>query len=181
VKTQAVWALTGYNNTVQNSSTRQKQSTPLFGTVVDMGGPTNLRRPQFLAEQLANKVILPTMLSTKLTGANPTWHQEKSRNDDIEIDKAHCLQAFAFAEGARRSVIVFNLSRTEALPVTFSGSDAPRGTLEMSRLSSKLISDTNESKPTVGITENTVSGFNPAAAYKLPPYSMTVFQWTAAR
>jgi hypothetical protein len=53
-----------------------------------MGGQTNLRRPQFLAEQLANTAILPTMLAISVTGANPTWDQPKSANDDVSLDKA---------------------------------------------------------------------------------------------
>jgi alpha-L-arabinofuranosidase len=177
VKTQSVWALTGYQNSLKNSSTGQDQTTPLFATVVDMGGATNLRRPQFLAEQLANKAILPTMLATKINGANPTWHQGKSANDDIELDKAHDLQSFAFSDGTHRSAIVFNLSRNETLPITFAGASAPSGSVEVSQLTSKHITDTNETKANVLITEATLNSFT--SPYSLPPFSMTVFRWTA--
>ena len=176
IKTQSIWALTGYMNYMKNSN-GQDQITPLFATVVDMGGATNLRRPQFLAEQLANKAILPTMLTTKLSGSNPTWHQAKSKNSDIELDKAHYLQAFAFSEGTQRSMIVFNLSRNETLPITFSGSSAPSGTVEVSQLTSKSITDTNETKANVAIT-GSPSGFIPGSPYQLPPFSMTVLRWT---
>jgi alpha-L-arabinofuranosidase len=180
IKTQSIWALTGYSNLFKNSSTGKDQITPLFSTVVDMGGATNLRRPQFLAEQLANLAILPTMLTTKISGANPTWHQGKSRNDDIQIDRAHTIQSFAFSDGGQRSLIVFNLSRTETLPVTFSGSNAPTGTVESSQLTSKNITDTNETKATVAITGKTLTGFNPTSPYQLPPFSMTVLRWSAS-
>ncbi|MDE1175297.1 MAG: hypothetical protein PW789_01660 [Edaphobacter sp.] len=178
VKTQSVWALTGYSNSLKNSATGQDQTTPLFGTVVDIGGATNLRRPQFLAEQLANQAILPTMLTTKINGANPTWHQPKSANDDAELDEAHLLQSFAFTDGTHRSLIVFNLSRTGSLPVSFSGTGAPSGQVEMSQLTSKQITDTNETRANVAISGSTLGNFNPGVPYALPPYSMTVFRWT---
>jgi alpha-L-arabinofuranosidase len=180
IKVQSTWALTGYQNNVHNSATGKDQSTPLFATVVDMGGSTNLRRPQYVAEQLANTAILPTMLKTRISGANPTWNQPKSKNDDIELDKAHMLQAFAFSDAGERSAIVINLSRNTALPITFSGTGAPAGQVEVSQLTSKNITDTNEYKENVTTTKTTVTGFTGSTPYQLPPYSMTIFKWKAA-
>jgi hypothetical protein len=179
VKTQAVWSLSGYVNSFKNSSNGKDQTTPLFGVVVDMGGETNLRRPQFLAEELANQAILPTMLTTTLTGANPTWNQKHSDNDNVQIEKAHYLQTFAFSEGTSRSVIVFNLSRSQALLITFSGVGAPSGTVQLSQLTSKNITDSNEVTSHVAITGTTLNGFNPQTPYSLPPFSMTVFKWNS--
>lgn len=181
VKVQSVWALTGYQNHVRNSANGQDQSTPLFATVVDMGGSTNLRRPQYIAEQLVNTAILPTMLKTQIRGANPTWHQPKSKNDDIELDRAHTLQAFAFADGTTRSAVVFNLSRTATLPITFSGVGAPSGQVEVSQLTSKNITDTNEIKENVTAAKTSLTGFTGSAPYQLPPFSMTVFKWKTAQ
>ena len=127
VKNQMVWALSGYNNAFSSATGAKAETTPLFGVVVDMGGATNLRRPQFLAEESINKAMLSTMLQTTQTGADPMWDQPPSVNSDVKLDGVHCLQTFAFAEGAQRSLIVFNLSRTEPLPLTFSGSGAPVG------------------------------------------------------
>lgn len=180
VKTQSVWALSGYSNHFKNSSTGKDQTTSLFSTVVDMGGATNLRRPQFLAEELANKAILPTMLAIKMGGANPTWHQPKSQNDDIQLDKAHEIQAFAFSDGNQRSAIVFNLNRTQARPIIFSGVSAPIGAVMISQLTSRNITDTNENSAHVTIAEKASDGFNPHSSYQLPPFSMTVFKWSAA-
>ena len=61
VTTQCLFALPEYvNDFVSTASPRPARETmPLWGAVVDMGGPTNARRPQFLAEQLANAAILP--------------------------------------------------------------------------------------------------------------------------
>jgi alpha-L-arabinofuranosidase len=174
VKTQSVWAISGYANSVNG-----QKETPLFATVVDMGGATNLRRPQFIAEQLANRAILPTMLATKVSGSNPTWRQPKSANGDIQLEKAHYIQSFAFSDGAQRSVIVFNLNRTETLPITFSGVDSPNGSVQIGQLTSKNITDTNESQNNVRITDTNAT-LAPGKSYPLPPFSMTVIRWTVA-
>jgi len=181
VKTQMVWALSGYSNGFQNSVDHRPEKTPLFGTVVDMGGQTNLRRPQFLAEQLANMAILPTMLATSITGANPTWDQPKSANDDVKLDGAHLLQTFAFADGARRSLVVLNLSRTDAIPLKFSGEAAPVGSVQVSRLTSKKITDTNEEQSKVAISDEGVHAMSAGVTQKMPPFSMTVYRWTVGR
>jgi hypothetical protein len=177
IKTQNVWALTGYDNQF-NFSGGGSGTTPLFGTAIDMGGQSNLRRPTFLGPQLANTAILPTMLGTTLTGANPTWNQPLSTNGNIQLNNAHLLQSFAFSDGAKsRSVVVFNLSRTSALPVTFSGANAPTGTVNLGQLTSANITDNNESTGTVNITNSTLNNFQPTTPYSLPPFSMTVFSW----
>jgi len=181
VKEQMVWALTGYSNGFQNSVDHRPEKTPLFGVTVDMGGQTNLRRPQYLAEELANKAILPTMLATSVTGANPTWDQAKSANDDVQLNNAHLLQTFAFADGQRRSVVVLNLSRTDAIPLKFSGAGAPVGSVQVSRLTAKKITDTNEEQSHVAISDEGVQVMSVGMTQMMPPFSMTVYTWTAGR
>lgn len=178
ITTQNLWALPGYTNSFYNSSTGSSQTTPLFGSVIDMGGSTNLRRPTYLAEQLANTAILPTMLTTTLSGANPTWVQPLSTNDSIQLNGAHNIQSFAFTDGGtNRSVIVFNLSRSTALPVTFSGANIPTGSVTIGQLTSANITDNNETSSVVNTTTSTVANFQPSTPYSLPPFSMTVFTW----
>jgi alpha-L-arabinofuranosidase len=177
ITTQNLWALPGYNNGFSNSN-GGSESTPLFGSVIDMGGQSNLRRPTFLAEQLANTAILPTILTTTLSGANPTWAQALSTNDSIQLSAAHEIQSFAFTDGGNnRSVIVFNLSRTTARPVTFSGSNIPTGSVNLGQLTSANLTDTNETASNVKITNSTLSNFQSSTPYSLPPFSMTVFTW----
>jgi hypothetical protein len=178
VTTQAIFALTGFSNGFSNTnSPATPEAVPLWGVVVDMGGPTNLRRPQFLAEQLANDAILPVMVNTTLTGANPTWRQNVSTNSKIQLDKAHLLQTFAFADGTHHSLIVFNLSRDQALPITFSGTAALAGTVAFSQLTAAKLTDTNELSEHVTIKKTTLNNFQPKSPYSLPPFSMNVFKW----
>jgi hypothetical protein len=177
IKTQNIWALPEYQNQFNNTN-GGSETTPLFGAVIDMGGATNRRRPVFLAEQLTNTAILPTMITTTLTGANPTWNQPRSANDSIQLNGAHELQTFAFSDGARnRSLIMINLSRTSALPVTFSGANAPSGTVAVGQLTSANLTDTNETTGNVNITNSSISNFLPTNQYSLPPFSLTVFTW----
>ena len=180
VKTQNVWALPGYQNQFNNTN-GGSESTPVFGTVIDMGGQTNRQRPVFLAEELTNAAILPNMLGTALTGANPTWNQPLSTNDSVVLTGAHELQSFAFTDGAsNRSLVVVNLSRSAALPVTFSGPNAPVGTVAIGQLTSANLTDTNEAANNVSTTNTSVTSFQGSTAYSLPPFSLTVFTWQVA-
>jgi hypothetical protein len=182
ITTQSMFALSEYQTSFNSSV--PGQTSPLWGSVIDMGGETDAQRPTFLAEELANSAILPTMLATTVTGANPTWNQATSTNDGVQLANAHYLQSFAFTDGTNKSVIVFNLSRTSALPVTFSGSNAPTGSVLIGQLTSKNPTDNNEylttNNPVVFLTHTNATNFNPATPYSLPPYSMTVFRWPGA-
>jgi hypothetical protein len=147
----------------------------LWGAVVDMG-TTNLRRPQYLAEQLANTAIFGDMLQTTQSGANPTWNQPLS-SDNVQFNGAHEIQSFAFTNGTQSSLVLFNLTVGTSLPVTFSGPNAPTGTVNVGRLTSANITDTNETSNTVQTVNSTVTGFNSSSSFTLPPFSMTVLTW----
>ena len=174
IKTQNIYELPGFSNQFGGGS----ETSPVWGTVIDMGGPTNLRRPVFLAEQLINTGILPDMLAATLSGANPTWNQPLSSNDSVQLNGAHELQTFAFTDGGKnRSLIMINLSRTSPLPVTFSGANAPSGKVAVGQLTSANITDTNETTGNVNIANSTLTNFQPTTQYSLPPFSLTVFTW----
>jgi hypothetical protein len=175
VTTQCLFALPEFQNTF--SAPGPRRLVPLWGAVVDMGGPTNLRRPQFLTTQLANQAILPTMLTTRIDGPNPTWNQPKSPNAKTQLPDAHLLQSFAFADGPRHSLILLNLSRTFTLPIAFSGPATPKSTVEETRLTSTKIDSTNETQATIQPEHRTLTNFNPNTPYPLPPFSMTVLTW----
>jgi hypothetical protein len=176
ILTQAVFALPEYANGFHNTADpKANENVKLWGTVVDMGGQTNRVRPSFLAEELANEAIGDRMLETAVTGANPVWNQTDNGNAQVKLEGAHYIQSFAFTDGKRTSVVLFNLSRTTALPVTFSGAAALHaGKVEMSRLTSEHINDTNEDADKVKIARSTMDHFDPKEPYALPPFSMTV-------
>jgi len=172
ITTQNFFALPEFRNDFTNPS-GQKETMPLWGAVVDMGGATNRRRPTFLALQLLNSALLSTEITTDISGPNPTWNQPLSTNDKIALDHAHELQTFAFAEGTRRSLILLNLSRTQSLPVRFDGSEAPNGGVTQTVLTAPHITDSNELQDLVEPHPTPYS-----AAETLPPHSLTVLTWS---
>jgi hypothetical protein len=149
----------------------------LWGSVIDMG-VTDRKRPQFLAVQLANQALSngAAMLQTVHTGADPTWNQ--SLINSVQLNNAHYLESFAFSQGSSVSAVLFNLSRSSALPVTFSGANSPQGTVQMQQLTSASPSDTNENASVVNVASSSLNNFNASQNLSLPPYSMTVMVWT---
>ena len=176
ITSQCLFSLPQYVNRFSQPGNANK-TTPLWGSVIDMGGPTNLRRPTYLALQLVNRAVLANEVKTSLSGANPTWDQPASLNGPTPATRAHLLQTFAFADGPRRSLILLNLSRTGTLPVTFSGANSPSGVITETRLTSRNITDSNEQQPIVRPVTRTLTTFKPTARYSLPPFSMTVLSW----
>jgi hypothetical protein len=70
------------------------------------------------------------------------------------------------------------LHRTSSQKVTLSGANAPSGTVEMSRLTSAAITDTNETAVKVAIRNQVLTNFSNSEGLSLPPFSMTVLRWT---
>ena len=178
IQTQCTYSLPGYANKFRGTG-QGAERTPLWGTVLDMGGPTGRRRPLFLAQQLANQVMLASEVETRLSGAEPAWRQGLSRNTDAQIDHAHELQVFAFSEGKRRSLIVFNLDREKSLSITLSG-DAPSGLVHLSQLASGHLTDTNEQRQGVRLVHSDLPDYKASKPYALPPFSMTAFEWNSS-
>ena len=180
ITTQCFFALPEYRN-VFSAPGSSTLTTPLFGAVVDMGGSTNRRRPIYYALQLANRALLNVELTTSISGENPTWDQPPLAGASGEASHPHLLQTFAFADGLRRSLILLNLSRSAALPVTFSGPGCVQGKVSELRLTAQHITDTNEQQQNVSPASRLLSRFDPSVAYSLPAYSMTVLEWKVAR
>ena len=174
VTTQCLFALPEFQNPFAAPGARK--TMPLWGSVVDMGGESNRKRPAFLAEQLINEALYPVMLATHVTDGR-TWSQALSRNDRIELAGAHLIQSFAFRDGDRLSLILLNLSRDQSLPVQLEGPLIPRGGVDESRLTSRRITDSNEKEDAVSIQGQRLKSFDPQQPYQLPPFSLTVLRW----
>ncbi len=175
IKVQNTFQLGGGSYHFNDTSGRNKDaSSPVWAVVVDMGGPTNRVRPSFLAQQLANHAIRPTMLTTMISGDDPTWNQPKSANDEIELNHVHELQTFAFTDGKTDTMILLNLSRTTPRTVGLEGACVPQGTVSVETLTSARITDTNEHQENVKIVGRVEHDFVPGkGSLTLPPFSMT--------
>ena len=172
--TQNLYALPQWHFSISTSG--GATTVPLWGAVVDMGGPTNLRRPQYLAMQLVNQTI-PTgasMLQTVQSGANPTWNQ--ALMNSVQLNNAQYIESFAFSNGPQSGLILLNLSVAGALPVTFSGTNAPTGPVQVTELTSANITDTNESASVVAPVTSSQT-FTSGTTLSLPPFSMTALTW----
>ena len=171
---QNLWNLTQYD-----FARPDKSLVRLWGAVIDMG-VTDRRRPQYLAMQLANEAIGDgaAMLQTTQRGINPVWNQRLVNT--VQLASAHYIQSFAFSNNSGYSVVVFNLSRTSPLQITFNGELAPTGSVAEAELTSSSPADTNESSEKVQIVRQVIRSFDASAPISLPPYSMTTFVWAAA-
>ena len=153
---------------------RDGKNALMWGVFRDIG-VTGRKRPQYLAAQLINEISTGSVLQTTHSGDDPTWNQVPMNR--IEYYGAHDLQSFAFADGYRRGLIVFNFHRTDSLDVNFTGPNAPAGEVTMKVLTASSPRATNENGETVAVTTTTLPSFDPAANLTLPPYSMTVLEW----
>lgn len=146
----------------------------LWGAVLDMG-KTNRKRPHYHALQMTNDALGGELLRTTQSGDNPTWSVDNINR--VTYGAANHIHSFAFREGPRRALVLFNLHRSDALDVRFTGPNAPAGNLTLRRLTSANITDNNENADIVVPTSQALVNFDPAQALPLPPFSMTLLQW----
>ena len=173
VTVQNMFALEGLEVGFYGSLPTSATKSPIWGVTVDMGGATDLRRPMFLSEQLANMAILPTLFATSQSGSNPTWNQPLTTNDNFALPNAHFIQSLAYSDGTTMNIVLFNMSRTSALPVNFAGLNTPTGSATVNTLTAASIDANNETQSNVAIT--TSSQYLAAGTIvSLPPHSMTV-------
>lgn len=166
---QCLFNFGGYTTSIGSGSR-------IWAVVVD-AGVTDRKRPTFYMLQLANDAIGDgaDVLQTTHTGDDPTWSQ--TGVNSVTLTNAHQLWSYAFAGASNRSLVLFNLSLSNALPVNFAGLGAPTGSVTLKQLTSARITDNNEFSNVVGVVTQAVSNFNPAAPLALPPFSMTLLTW----
>ena len=173
VTVQNMFALEGLNVGFNGATSTSATTSPIWGVTIDMGGATDLRRPMYLSEELANMAILPTMFATSQSGSNPTWNQASTTNDNFSLANAHYIQSMAYTDGTTLNIVLFNLSRTSALPVNFAGLNTPAGAATVHTLTAQTIDANNETQANVAIATSSQS-LGTGAVVTLPPFSMTV-------
>jgi len=176
------------------------KSVRLWGSVVEMG-PNGRKRPQFLAESLANRVMHGDLVRVEMTGENPT-HDQPPGNDRVSLRNTHELDAYAFQDGKWHGLIVFNygLHRARRIdieapglppqplrpvagdpglppqrprPVAGDPGLAHNANVHLWRLVSSGPGDTNEETDEVKIHEEQFVG----TELTLAPCSMAVLEW----
>jgi hypothetical protein len=144
----------------------------LWGSVVEMGA-NGRKRPQFLAESLANRVLRGDLVKVEMTGENPMYDQPPG-NDAVSLRNAHELDAYAFQDGKWHGLIVFNygLHRARRVDVEAPGL-ARNANVDLWILASSGPGNTNEETDKVKIEEEHFAG----TELTLAPCSMAVLEW----
>ncbi len=169
MRDQCLFSLGGYTTTLGSGSR-------IWGVTRDMG-VTGRKRPQFLALQMVNEAIGDgaNVLQTTHAGDNPTWSQTGVNN--VTLTNAHFLWSYSLVTASNRSLVLFNLERTNALNVNFAGANLPEGSVTLKRLTSSAITNNNEFTQLVALTTNVLADFQANTNLTLPPFSMTVLTW----
>jgi hypothetical protein len=154
---------------------RRRDGTPvrLWGSVVEMGAEGR-KRPQFLAESLANRVVRGDLVKVEISGENPT-HDQPPGNDGVTLRNVHEIDAYAFQDGKWHSLIVFNYGLHHARRIGVEAAGLGRdANATLSRLVSASPGDTNEETVRVRIEQEHFAG----SEIVLAPCSMAVLEWT---
>jgi hypothetical protein len=148
------------------------KSVKLWGSVVEMGAEGR-KRPQFLAESLANRVIRGDLVRVEMTGENPS-HDQPLGNDGVSLTNAHELDAYAFQDGKWHGLVVFNygLHRARRIDIEAPGL-AHNAQAHLWRLVGSEPGETNEETDKVNIQEDRFAGTD----LMLAPCSMAVLEW----
>ncbi len=173
VKPQNLFTLTGTHNVTVTGI-----RTNLWGAVLDIGGAvgsqSNIKRPTWLAEQMVNAAVLPTMLQTTQVNM-PTYNQPVSQNDSLPaVNNVQNIRSYAFSDGLNTSLVIINMSRTSATTLSLTGFPLTTPTT-ITQLTSANITDMNETSQLV--SPRVLTGKWNASAVTLPPFSMTTYVW----
>ena len=154
---------------------RRRDGTPvrLWGSVVEMGAEGR-KRPQFLAESLANRAVRGDLVKVEISGENPT-HDQPPGNDGVTLRNVHEIDAYAFQDGKWHSLIIFNYGLHHVRRISVEAAGLGRdANATLSRLVSASPGDTNEDTVRVRIEQEHFSG----SEIVLAPCSMAVLEWT---
>jgi hypothetical protein len=136
-------------------------------------GTNGLKRPQFLAESLANKVIGGDLVRVEVTGENPT-HDQPEINDGVHLQGVHEIDAYGFAQGKSHGLIVFNYGLHQSRRISLEGPGINATTqANVWRIISPGPGASNEVSPQVRIVEDHLRGTD----LDLAPCSMVVLEW----
>ena len=151
---------------------KRRDGTPvkLWGSVVTMGAEGR-KRPQFLAEMLANRAIGGNLVAVEMSGLQPT-HALPAGNDGLRPGPVHELDAYAFQNGRSHSLIVFNYGLTQSRRIRLEAPGLNHGA-RLWRLASGSPGDNNEHSEQVAIHAEKMAG----QELELSPCSMAVLEW----
>jgi hypothetical protein len=144
----------------------------LWGSVVEMGRESR-KRPQFLAEELANRVIRGNLVRVEVAGENPL-REQPAGNDQVKLSGMHELDGYGFEEGNWHGMVLFNYGLHQSRRVRIEGPGVRAGMqVNVWKMESPSPGANNEERVEVRLTE----GRAEAGQLTLAPCSMTVVEW----
>ena len=148
----------------------------LWGMLRDVEA-TGRKRPTWLGVECANRAVMGSAMHTAQSGDNPAWLQQAINGVDEEI-RVEEIQSFAFADGAHRGLVLFNLSLDQRRSVVIDLDAAPLAEATLHALTAASIHDDNEDSTTITIDSVAITDFTDGYALELPPHSVHALTWT---
>ncbi|MGB1250315.1 MAG: hypothetical protein ACPG8W_06760 [Candidatus Promineifilaceae bacterium] len=147
------------------------QSQRIFGMLRDIEA-TGRKRPAWLGIELANKALGGNMVAVDIDGASYT---QQPINGIEQATQANYVQAFAFNQGGRWSLVLFNTDLSQARNVTINGPSLSSG--QMHSLTGNNLHSDNETNNNIAIQTASVPGLRNGHTMTLQPHSMVVLTW----
>jgi len=162
---------------LQYSTIQAGQPVQSFGMLRDIEA-TGRKRPTWLGVELANKAIGGNMLAVSQTGT-PTFFQSPL-NDVVGGTQVDYVESFAFQQGGKYSLVLFNVDINNAHGITVQLPSSPNGGFaQLHTLYTEDIHADNETEVNVGIHTQTLNGFSSGYKLTLAPHAMYVIEWNA--
>ncbi len=136
------------------------------------------KRPSWLGMEIVNRGIFGNMIETIQSGDNPKWMQQPANSISTPRDEYY-IHSFAFRDGNRNSIVIYNLDRTQKRDVYLNLSRNPTSIATRYVLNASRITDNNEAGDNVKIHTALIVDFSRQNLISLDPHSINVIVWTS--
>ena len=179
---QNYFGYTGFNGASFN---RNRSKT--WGAIVDAGGSTNNKRPQFITMAMANAAILPNRFPCTF-GSGNTYNfagsTQNGSNTVPAVNNVPQVYAFCYESGTQRSMILINATLFSQT-VKLEGTNLPGSTAYVSYAPSSpdLLNEAASGTSTNGFAAQvaTTSGtLSSPTSISLVPFGMETLSWNTA-
>lgn len=170
MRIQLAFTFTGFS-----SETDDGERIRSWGLVRDLLR-TGRKRPTFLGMSLTNMAMRGDMIETVQSGADPIVSVSPGNWMPSTVD-LHLVQSFAFQEGDRRILVLFNLDLDNVQPVIIDTSGPVTSRAQGGGLMATSIYSNNEDSEDVSLEFRGLPGFSDGTRIGLPPASMVVITW----
>ncbi len=150
----------------------------LWGMLRDVEA-TGRKRPTWLGVECVNHAVMGNALHTEQSGDNPSWLQAAINGVTASI-RVEEVQSFAFADGAHRGLVLFNLSLDNVRRVSLDIPGVPSAEATHYTITASSIHDDNEDSTTITIDSLAITDFADGYMLDLPPHSVHAITWTTA-